>query len=278
MGEVPISGTHIIPVSPGALKPQLLVSAGFYGNELVEFVGVIVLALAIVGVGSGLMKRKTITVMLVIWVGVIFIFFSSLPNTWPRVLLPLIVPLAILTSQGILSTATCIIRLAHAFGFRIHRKIRLNIIIKVCFVILVVLVQLYTSIPGAITNVHSGYREAAEFLAATIPNRVIYYNCQPVLLVYTNSFGLASQMVGDIGLLNQSSAVVIDFIATLSPDYPKIQARISRMTLAARISNDIPINMLDSTNFSGLRLFKADPDRMTIRIYLGSPTSRTPAS
>jgi len=224
------------------------------------------------------MKRKTITVMLVIWVGVIFIFFSSLPNTWPRVLLPLIVPLAILTSQGILSTATCIIRLAHAFGFRIHRKIRLNIIIKVCFVILVVLVQLYTSIPGAITNVHSGYREAAEFLAATIPNRVIYYNCQPVLLVYTNSFGLASQMVGDIGLLNQSSAVVIDFIATLSPDYPKIQARISRMTLAARISNDIPINMLDSTNFSGLRLFKADPDRMTIRIYLGSPTSRTPAS
>ncbi len=254
-------------VSSPSFRP--LYSAEFYGNVLLEFVGPLVILLSIVGVASGLMNRKKSTVLLVIWVALVFVFFSSMTSKYPRVMLPLMVPLSVLAAQGTCTCASVMIRVMQSFSDGMAAsKVRFGASLRVCLVILLILIQLHASIP-AITNAHSGYREAAEFLAATVPNRIIFYSCQPVLLVYANSFGLGSQMTGGIGLLNQSHAVVIDFIATLSPDYPRIQARISHMTLVARISNDVPINMLDSTNFSGLRLFKADPDRMSIRIYLG---------
>jgi 4-amino-4-deoxy-L-arabinose transferase-like glycosyltransferase len=256
-------------VSSSSLRP--LYSAEFYGNVLLEFVGLFAILLSIVGIVCGLVKRQVNTILLVIWMGLVFIFFSSIANKYPRVMLPLIVPLSILAAQGILSCAAAITRFVHASVFRVTRKKWFNPSVRVALVILVVILQVSASIP-AVTNAHSGYREAAEFLAATVPNRVIFYRCQPVLLVYTNNLGLGSQTTAGIAMLNYSSAVVLDFIATLSPDYSQIQARISHMTLSARINNDILINMLDSTKFDGLREWKSDPDHMSIRIYLENLT------
>ena len=256
---------------------RLFYSAGFYWTELIEFIGPLALALATLGVVGGLVKRKMNTILLVIWVCFVFIFFSSIANHYPRVILPLMIPLSILVAQGISPCTSAVICFIRALGVRVsNRKFKLRTSLTVCLVILIVLVQLYASIP-AITNTHPGYREAAELLSGVLPNRVIFYRCQPVILVYTFNLGL--YLVGAMSLLNQSSALVLDFIATISPDYPQIQARISHgMVLYARIKNDIPINMLDSTTFSGLDAWKSDLDRFSIRIYIQNASRPMPPS
>ena len=261
----------VYPLKSGEFSTQLFLNIDFYGDVVAEFIGAFVIVLAIVGAARGLLRRQVITVLFSIWSVFVFIFFASLQGTWPRVILPMVVPLSILAGKGILSCANALVRFLRALGLRKLRKARFSMLLRVSFVILLVVLHLYSSLP-AITNAHSAYREAAEFIANNLPNRIVFYITQPVLLVYLDSFGSKSFMVDATAFLNESYAVVLDFIADASPDYAQIQARVSQMTLALRISNDVPaLNMLDSTPFSALRQF--DPDRMSIRIYLQSPAS-----
>jgi len=261
----------IYPLKAAEFSFPLSININFYGDVIAEFVGVLVVVLATIGAVSGLVRRQTSTVLLLIWAALVFVFFASLPGRLPRVILPMIVPLSILTGKGVLSSASAFTRLLNAFTLTKFRKRRLSALIRVSFVLLIVLVHLTASVP-AITNVHSGYRDAAEFIANNLSNRIVFYRTQPVLLVYLDTFRARSLMVNAILLLNQSSAVVVDFIAEVSPDYAQIQARVTQMTLAVSISNDVPtLNMLDSTPFSTFR--QLDPDRTSIRIYIQSPVS-----
>ena len=263
--------TTIYPLKAGEFSPQLFVNISFYGDVVGEFIGLLVIVLATIGAAIGFVRRQLGTALLSIWAVFVFVFFASFPGTWPRVILPIIVPLSILAGNGALACANTIERLLRASSTRKFRKIRLSSLIRVSFLILLVVVHLYSSVP-AITNSHSAYRAAAEFITNNLPNRLVFYQTQPILLTYLENFRAQSLMVDGIPLLNQSYAVVLDFIAEASPDYPLIQARISQMTLALRISNDVGvINMLDSTPFDALRHF--DPDRMSIRIYIEASTS-----
>ena len=262
--------TAIYPLKAGEFSPQLFVNISFYGDVVGEFIGLLVILLATIGAAIGVVRRQSTTALLSIWVLCIFVFFASFPGTWPRVILPIIVPLSILAGKGALACANTFERLFRASRNRKLGKIRLRSLIRVSFLILLVVVHFYSSLP-AITNSHSAYRAAAEFITNNLPNRLVFYQTQPILLTYLENFRAQSLMVDGIPLLNQSYAVVLDFIAEASPDYPLIQARISQMTLALRISNDVGmINMLDSTPFDALRQY--DPDRMSIRIYIQTST------
>jgi len=265
--------TIIYPLKAGEFNAELFVNINFYGDVVAEFVGILVIILATIGAATGLLRRQLSTVLLLIWAVFVFAFFASFPGTWPRVILPMIVPLSVLAGIGVLSCTKAIDRFLHVFGLRKFRKKRLSNLIQVSFVILLLVLHLYSSLP-AITNSHSAYREAAEFIATNFPNRIVFYRTQPVLLTYLERLGSQSLMVNGLPLLNESFAVVLDFIAETSSDYPLIQARVAQMTLALRISNDVAtINMLDSTPFDTLR--QSDPDRMSIRIYLPSSSSAT---
>ncbi len=153
----------------GELHPELFVTAGFYGEVIAEYVGLPVIILGVIGAARGILERRVSTILLMIWVGFVFVFFSSLPGTWPRIILPLIPPLIILAGQGIISCEEAIARLLRVRTVRLNRKVRLDASLKACFVIVLMLVNLYSSIP-AITNAHSAYREAADFIAANVPN------------------------------------------------------------------------------------------------------------
>ena len=261
----------VYPLKAGGFSPQPFVNIDFYGDVVAEFIGLLVIFLAAIGAAAGLLKRQLGALLLLVWAVFIFVFFASLPGTWPRVILPMMVPLSILAGKGLLSCSNAIDRFLHAFGFRKFRKRRIGSLVRVSFVILLIVVHLYSSLP-AITNNHSAYRDAAEFITVNFPSRLVFYSTQPVLLTYLEKLGSQSLMVNGLPLLNESYAVVLDFIAEASSDYPQIQARISQMTLALRISNDAgTINMLDSTPFNALR--QSDPDRMSIRIYVQSPES-----
>ena len=264
----------VFPTKSVVNSPQLFVSAGFYGHVLTEFVGLPTLALAVVGGVRGILKRQMNVVLLIIWVGFVFIYFSSLPGLYPRVILPLVVPLAVLAGQATLWCATTIVRFLRGLDFRLGQK-RLGASLKAGLVIAVVLSNLYFSIP-AITNTHSAYREAAEFIIANVPNGdLVWCKSQIVLWAYLNMFGKNVRLSNDISQISQAYAVVLDFTAKSSPDYPQIQTQISQMTLAATIRNDAgTINMIDSpTPVSGFQQFESDPDRMSIQIYLQSSPS-----
>ena len=255
---------------------QLLVNVEYYGYVLTEFVGLPALVLAVIGGVRGILKRQTNTILLIMWVGFVFIYFSSLPGyEAPRLILPLVVPLAILTGQGTLWCATTIVRFLQGFDSSLRQK-RLGASLKAGFVIAVVLVNLYSSIP-AITNTHSAYRQAAEFIIANVPSgELVWCRSQIVLWVYFNMFGKNVNISTDVSQISQAYAVVLDFVAAKSsPDYLRIQTQISQMTLAARIRNDAgTINMLDSwTPLSGFQQFESDPDRLSIRIYIQSSRS-----
>jgi hypothetical protein len=258
----------------GELHPELFVTSGFYGEVIAEYVGLPVLVLGVIGAARGILERRVSTILLIIWISFVFVFFSSLPGTWPRVILPLIPPLTILAGQGAVSCVEKIARLLPDRTLRFNRKVRLDVSLKACFVIVLILVNLYSSIP-AITNAHSAYREAADFIAANVPNRdYVFYVGQPDLLFYLHSLYTAGKyaiIVSDIGSMNASYAVVLDFLANLSPYYAQIQAHVSQMMLVAKFSDGAPtINMLDSLSFSRLRQLESDPDIMSIRIYFPS--------
>jgi len=266
----------------GELRPELFVTGGFYGEVIVEYVGLPVLVLGVIGAARGIVERRVSIILLMIWVGFVFVFFSSLPGTWPRVILPLVPPLIMLAGRGAVSCVEAIGRLSTVRTLRLYRKVRLDASVKVCFVIILILVNLYSSIP-AITNAHSGYREAADFIAANVPNGdFVFYVGQPVLLFYFHSLYTAGKyavIVSDIGSMNASYAVVLDFLAKLNPYYAQIEAHVSQMTLVAKFSDGPPtINMLDSVSFSGLRQLESDPDLMSIRIYFQSPSKLTNSS
>jgi len=266
----------VYPLKSGEVSPQFFVSVDFYGNVVAEFVGVLVVAFATVGVMTGIFKRHVNTLLLFTWAMLVFVFFASLPGGWPRVILPMTVPISILAAMGCLRCAGVTARFFSVSTLRTVRKSKLNALIRVSFILLIILVHLYSSFP-AVTDAHFGYREAAEFISSNLPNRVVFYRTQPVLLVYLDNSGAHSLMVTGIPLLNQSYAVVLDFIAEESPDYAKIQARVSEMTLVARINNDVPsLNMLDSMSFNALR--QGDPDRTSIRIYIQLSTAWSPSS
>jgi len=43
------------------------------------------------------------------------------------------------------------------------------------------------------------------------------------------------------------------------------------MRLVAQVPNAVPINILDSVNFTSLQRWEAGPDFMSVQIFLGSP-------
>jgi len=243
---------------------------------IAEYVGVPFLILGIIGAASGILKRRTSTMFLIVWAGFVFVFFSSLPGTWPRVILPLTPPLAILEAQGIITCEKAVARLLSNRTMNFGWKMRFDVSLKACFVIVLVLVNLYCSIP-AITNTHSAYREAADFIAANVPNgNFVFYVGQPVLLLYFHDlykFGKYAVIVSDIGSMNASYAVVLDFLAKLSPYYPQIESHVAQMRLVANFTDATPtINMLDSMSFSRLHQLEPDPDLTNILIYFRSST------
>lgn len=260
---------------------QFLVNPGYYGYVLTEFVGLPTLILALVGGVRGILKRQINTVLLIIWVAFVLVYFASLPGfEAPRLILPLIVPLAILSGLGTLWCATTIVRLLQGRGFSLRRR-RLSASLKAGFVIAVVLVNLYSSIP-AIADTHSAYRQAMEFLVAKVPDlTLVWTRSLPVIYIYYYMFHPDFYIGNNITQISHAYAIVLDYEANeASPDYLLVQRQISQMTLAARIWNDAgEINMLDSwTPLSGLQQFAFNLDRMTIRIYLRTLTLSSSSS
>jgi 4-amino-4-deoxy-L-arabinose transferase-like glycosyltransferase len=254
----------------GAFNLQFLVEAGFYSQVLMDFVGLPTVVFAMIGAVRGILKRNTTSVLLVIWGVVVFTFFSSLSGAWPRVILPLIVPLAILAAEGILSCSAALAYLLRAISLVSPSRRRLGVALQVFLILGVVLMNLYSAIP-AITDQHSAYREAVDIISQFVPMGMwIWVKTQPLILVYLLDRGFTVTQ-GNMALLNLSRVIVLDFTAKSSPDYPKIQLRISKMTLAAQIPNHVLINMLDSTNFTELEKWEADPDRMNVQVYVGPP-------
>jgi len=252
----------------GPLEVGFFGETGFYGEVLANFVGIPTIFFATIGAVRGFTKRNTTIILLTIWVVVIFGFFSSLSGAWPRVILPLVVPFALLASEGLLSSADYVTHLLRTIKPRSlhYTRIKTKFVLAI-LVIGLILVNLYSAIP-AIANQHSAYREAAEFISEYVPlGVVIWTKTQAVLLVYLMDRGFTVTQ-GDIALLNSTSVIVLDFIARLSSDYPKIEARVSQMRLGAKIPNDIYINMLDSMNFTELQEFESDSDFMSVEIYL----------
>jgi 4-amino-4-deoxy-L-arabinose transferase-like glycosyltransferase len=254
----------------GAFDLQLLVEAGFYSQVLMGFVGLPTVVLAIIGAIRGILKRNSTSVLLVIWGMTVFTFFSSLSGAWPRVILPLIVPLAMLAAEGVLSCAAVLANFLRAITLVSPNRGRLGVALQVFLIVGVVSINLYSAIP-AIADQHSAYREAADIISQFVPVGMwIWVKTQPVILVYLLDRGFAVTQ-GNMALLNISRVIILDFTAKSSPDYPKIQLRISTMTLVAQIPNHVLINMLDSTNFTELERWETDPDRMNVQIYVGPP-------
>lgn len=258
----------VYPTKTGVFKLQLLVNARFYTNVLIHFIATPVLGLALVGAFRGIVKRNLSDILLTIWGGFIFLYFASTATTYTRVMLPAVVPIAILAATGLSWIVTLFGRCLSTLKLPTLRKRSSRTAFQVSLVIAVVAVNLFWAAP-AITNTHSAYRTAAEFIAKNVPDgQLVWIKAQPVLIAYLGMMGKHVAVADNISNINEAYVIVLDFLAQVYPEWPQIEARISQMQLVFSVKNDVPVvNVLDSISFSHLSGVLSDSPRMSIRIY-----------
>ncbi len=264
----------VYPTKTAVVRIQPFVTANFYSNVLTSFIAAPVLLLALIGAVKGIAKRYLADILLIIWVIFIFVYFASTPATYARVMLPAVVPIAILSGSGLSSILSSLDRFVRTHKFSALRRQEYRTIIKAGLVLCVIAVNLILAAP-AITNTHSAYRTAAEFIARNVPDgQLVWLKAQPVLIAYLGIMGKQVKIADDITQINQAYIVVLDFIAQSYAEWPQIQAHISRMQLVFSIKNDVPaVNVLDWTDFARLARITSDESRMSIRIYARAGTT-----
>lgn len=259
----------VYPTKAAISKLRLFVEGDFYYRVLTSFVTIPVLVLALVGALKGIVRRNLADILLIIWFGYVFTYFSSVPVHYPRVILPVIVPLVILAARGAVWSLIEVDQLLHSIPRIPFVKIpTCRTLLRYAFVIAIVLSNLISA-AGTINNTHSAYRTAADFISEHVPDgEIVWIKAQPVLIAYLGLKGKNVRVSYNIEEIDKAYVIVLDFVAKSYPEYPEIAARLSRMKLIASFQNDVPIvTMLDWTDFVGLQRFKSDPDRSSIRIY-----------
>ncbi len=266
----------VLPTKAMINNLQPFVTADFYLRVLLGSVAVPVLALAVVGGARGIVKRSVDDILLIIWFSTFFVYFSSLWPPYARVILPALVPIAILSARGTVSLAREIDKLGQVH-FRTHRFGRVS---KTILVISLIVTILPSSL-SVVTNPHSGYRNAAEFILAHVPEGAsVWIKTQEVLLTYLRLSEKNINVTFDdpseraIDGIDHADFVVLDYLASVSSQYGRITSCISQMILIASFRNDMPmINFFDAPSlarmdFSKLQtLLSTDAGLMNIRIY-----------
>jgi hypothetical protein len=125
----------------------------------------------------------------------------------------------------------------------------------------------------AITNPHSAYRTAADFIVKNVPDgKLVWWAAQPVVITYLYLMGKNVRVSDNITDIEEAYVVVLDYRAHLYPEYPLITAQISHMQLVFSIPNDVPVvNLVDSFDFTQLGQVVSDKNVMSIKIYSRAP-------
>lgn len=257
----------IYPTKLGAFAVKPFETAHFYLNVLTHFIATPILALALIGAVTGVAKRNQADILLTVWVAFIFISFASQATTYARVILPAVVPIAILAGSGLMRLLAALDRfLRHQR--RLPMKGRIRPMTLTFLVLAIVAVNVVWAIP-AIANTHSAYRLTANFIAQNVPDgQLVWIGAQPILFTYMGLLGKNVIATDNASALGEAYVVVLDFTAQFQPDWPQVEARISKMQLVFSIKNDVPVvNVLDWTKFSHLNSILSNETMMRIRIF-----------
>ena len=263
---------RVYPLKTVVVGTQLFITVNFYSSALTHFIAAPILLLSLIGAIRGLVKRNAATILLVVWFSFIFAYFASVPAGFVRVILPAAVPISILSASGLVWVLSRLDRYLAKLRKTVLRRRGFRMLVKLGLVLIVLPVNLLYSAP-AITNTHSAYRIAAEFIAKNVPDgKLIWWATQPVLITELYLIGRNYRFSDNVTQLDQANIVVLDFRAQLYPEYPIVLSQISHMQLVFTVRNDVPVvNLLDSFSFSQLDQVLANKDTMSIKIY-----SRTP--
>ena len=258
----------VYPTKGGVFRIRPFITVGFYSDALTHFIAAPVLALSVIGAVKGIMKRSLVEILLTIWAGFIFVYFASTATTYVRVLLPAVVPIAILAGTGLTWLLAALDQSLRTQKASTLRKRNVRALIEAGLLLAVIGVNVIWAAP-AITDTHSAYRTAADFIVKNVPDgQLVWFTAQPIIITYLDMMRKQVRISDNISAIEQAYVIVLDFVAQSSPQWPQIQARISQMQLVFTVRNDVPVvNVLDWTDFSHLNSVISDPARMSIRIY-----------
>lgn len=219
------------------------------------------------GILAALHMKNKQSRFLLVWLSTTFLFCSSVRVSYSRMMIPVLPPLAIVSSLGVWSLAR-VIHLKHIFQWRVSREFVLGSALTA----LVVVAGFSASI-GTIENVHDGYRKAGNFLKQRFSNgESILVLTQPVTLFYLRELANVSY---DSSHLGHTQVVVTDFYSHIRVDVPPLQQYLTRegYIALAHFRSDVPLIVLgDSLPYDRLMSSTDDPQLREIIIYARNQT------
>jgi hypothetical protein len=214
-------------------------SLPFYVQVLATWVSLPMVLFAVLG-----MLRKNYRtdseLFAVCWFVVPFLFLSSLPSAYHRAMIPLLPPVALLSAIGIKKTIIILKRVLvpkHRVSIDLTNLLQLGIVV-------LILALSVTPTLGAVSDVHSGYRQAGIMLNAVAGNSPVYCYCSPVITFYHSAvLPVTSEALNSSNLPTQGF-IVTDYTTYvrgyLTPTSEQTLESEGRLRLVASIPSGIP--------------------------------------
>ena len=242
-----------------------LAATPYYLQVLAYFVTVPVLVLALIGL-FGMDVHSAPELLVGVWLSATFLLVSSVPAHYSRAILPLMPPIALAASLGLLKAGG----LVQSLLTREHAELSLRPLIAA--LLIVVIVFSAPAAAQAVSMQHNGYRMAGQFLSTVTAGEPVLAQTQLVFtFYYPSNFGPINQTN-----LSRSQYLVVDFIAAENGYEPTIQqlTREGRLKLVATIPADLPPEVyLDWMGFAQLTQW----NYTSIQIYkINNATTQTP--
>jgi len=251
-------------LQPGYFNP-------FYLRALSTWVSPLVLVLSTLGVAHSLRRRESGGIFLSISVLFLLSYFSFMSYTYPRVLLPALPPLALLSARGLIALDNVRVPFIDKLPSRM-RKAKLT---SLCL-IAVMFSSLYLS-TDTISSCHNAYRMAGQFLNNRLSgNDIVWIDSQPVILFYLNT-AVCSWEKQDI---LKGRYILVDFVAAARGDLPWILEIVESrgMKLVAEYPNPVhDVVLLNWLSFEKMSQTRHSPSYNTIRIYASADNATSTA-